>query len=120
MKEALEQEYKTRLRRRPIREEYRILEKQQILDFRMKYNIAHEVESEEIDIKEMEKVTKKLNIKKAKDMFGLHNILFLDKNCSRNIKNAYKTCFNKIKRQNKWPSKLRKARITTIPKPGSA
>ena len=83
-----EDEYKSRLAKRPPSKEYEELQimKQKLFELRVK--LGQKNQSEDWSIGDLEKVCQKLISNKARDRDGLVYELFKPKNCGRNILNS--------------------------------
>ena len=119
LKVLLAQEYKERLRKRPMKIEMKsiMIEKQKI--FNMKINLAINNKSPDWSLKELEQALDNLKNNKSRDCEGFSNEIFKQSVIGTNLKMSLLVMFNKMKENSLIPKFFNFANVTTVPKKGS-
>ena len=118
LKELLAEEYKHRLRLRPVRPDLTTLRTRKNFIFRQKLIIAEAKKTKNWTASDLEKALSDLKNDKSRDSEGLINEIFKEGIIGNNLKTSLLMMFNKMKNENIIPSFLKVANITTVPKSG--
>ena len=119
LKKLLANEYKIRLRTRPIRPDLKEMKIRKNRIFQLKLELASKNKSKPWNMSDLEKALRCLKVNRSRDPDGLINEIFKSNMIGNNLKNSLLLMFNKIKEQQTIPVFMKNANITTIPKRGS-
>ena len=119
IKKLLAEEYKNRLRSRPLRSDLKSISKIQNKIFQMKMILANSRKSENWKMEDLEKALNNLKKKKARDSEGLKNEIFKLDVIGDNLKLSLLHMFNRLKSEKMIPKFFNITNITTIHKSGS-
>ena len=119
LKKLLEEEYKERLRERPIRPDLENLETRKKRIFQLKMNLASKNKSKLWDMSDIDKALKDLKSNRSRDPEGLINEIFKQDVIGEDLKESLLVMFNKLKQNQIVPKFMNIANITTVPKKGS-
>ena len=119
LKVLLANEYKERLRKRPMKQEMRPLMTAKKKIFNMKIKLARNNKSPDWSLKDLEKALDNLKSNKSRDFEGFSNEIFKQNVIGTDLKMSLLLMFNKMKENNSIPMFLNCANVTTVPKKGS-
>ena len=119
LKKLLSKEYKERLRTRPLRPDFRHLDRRRRRIFKMKMKIAEATSSKLWTMSDLEAALRDLKTDKSRDPEGLINEIFKKDIIGEDLKLSLLFMFNKIKQNKLIPFFVNLANITTVPKRGS-
>ena len=119
LKQLLQKEYGERLRRRPQHPNLENVKEVKNEAFKVKMAEAKNNQSQDWSMLDLENVLKDIKHNKSRDIDGLNRNIF-HLNCIGNdLKQSLLVMFNKLKNHGEIPNFMKKAVISTIPKPGS-
>ena len=118
LKSLLANEYKNRLRTRPLREEYKSLKLRRKKIFEMKMSLAKSRQSEQWTMRDLERALADLKNNKSRDFEGYINEIFKKEVIGSNLKKSLLIMFNSLKHDKIIPEYFNFANITTVPKSG--
>ena len=118
IKKLLAREYKDRLRRRPVRADFKDMRKRrkEILD--MKLMLAGSIKSKDWTIRDIDEALKNLKNNKSPDFEGYVNEIFKLDTIGNNLKTSLLLMFNKLKQKQLIPEFMNYCNVTTVPKKG--
>ena len=119
IKKLLEKEYRERLRPRPNHPNLTNIKELKKKDFEVKLEQAKKNKSPDWTMVELEQVLNKIDMNKSRDPYGLNRSLFHIDYIGSDLKQSLLILFNKVKKEGQIPEFMKKALISTIPKPGS-
>jgi hypothetical protein len=119
LNKLLSKEYKERLRTRPLRPDFRHLDRRRRRIFKMKMKIAEATSSKLWTMSDLEAALRDLKTDKSRDPEGLINEIFKKDIIGEDLKLSLLFMFNKIKQNKLIPFFVNLANITTVPKRGS-
>ena len=119
LKVLLAQEYKYRLRARPVRPDFKNLEKRKKKLFEMKLKYASENKSKLWTKFDLERALRSLKVNRSRDPEGLVNEIFKKNVIGSDLETSLLLMFNKLKEQQLIPSFMNNANIMTVPKGSS-
>ena len=119
LKKLLAQEYKERLRERPVRPDLGDLKSRKRIIFKLKLKLAESNISELWTMSDLEKALADLKDNKARDNDGYINEIFKKNVIGTDLKKSLLLMFNKLKTKQLIAIFMNYANITTVPKQGS-
>ena len=119
IKTLIEKEYRERLRPRPTHPDFKDIQIIKSEAFKIKLEKARQTKSSEWTMQDLEGVLGKVGQNKSTDPNGFNRSIFHLNCIGDNLKESLLVMFNKLKNQGIIPSFMKKATISTIPKPGS-
>ena len=119
IKALLAEEYKNRLRTRPMKSDYESVEnrRKEIFELKMKLSKLHK--SKEWSENDLDIALGDLKNNKSRDFEDYANELFKKETIGTNLKKSLLIMFNSLKRENLIPKFMNYANVTTVPKSGS-
>ena len=118
LKNLLANEYKNRLRTRPVREDYKSMKLRRKKIFEMKMFLAKRRQSEPWTMKNLDTALSDLKNNKSRDFEGYINEIFKKEVIGSNLKESLLIMFNSLKHEKIIPQFFNYANITTVPKSG--
>ena len=119
IRNVLAEEYKNRLRSRPVRPDLQNMKNRKQKIFEMKMKLAEENVSLQWNMKDLDLALANLKINKSRDFEGLINEVFKNNVIGSDLKKSLLKMFNSLKTQRLIPEFMNFANITTVPKKGS-
>ena len=119
LKNLLAQEYKNRLRTRPMRKDYKSIKIRRKKIFEMKMMLAKSRKSPPWTMQQLETALGDLKRNKSRDYEGYINEIFKKDVIGSNLKASLLKMLNSLKKETLIPQFLNCVNITTVPKKGS-
>ena len=118
IKKLLAREYKDRLRKRPVRQNFTEMRTRRKKIFKMKMKFAGNRRSPDWTMRNLEAALKNLKKNKSRDFEGYLNEIFKLDVIGEDLKKSLLIMFNMLKKKKLIPIFLNYCKITTVPKKG--
>ena len=119
IKKLLFNEYKNRLRTRPVRKDFKSVRIRRKKIFGMKMKLSKFQKSPPWTMEDLEAALSHLKNNKSRDYEGYVNEMFKNDVIGSDLKKSLLIMFNSLKKENLIPLFMNFANVTTVPKKGS-
>lgn len=119
IKKLLFNEYKNRLRTRPVRKDFKSVRIRRKKIFGMKMKLSKFQKSPPWTMEDLEAALSHLKNNKSRDYEGYVNEIFKNDVIGSDLKKSLLVMFNSLKKENLIPLFMNFANVTTVPKKGS-